>query len=129
MRVYDEATKALSGSLKSGMGYGRDVTSGHSNRIFSVKYHPAEPHTILSGGWDNTIQVWDTRAGHSVREEIDSATVDFNSLCALISLKDAPFPPIISHINQAVVRSQSHLFMIAFARFGPSMVLTCAETV
>jgi WD40 repeat protein len=67
VRVYDEATKALSGRLKSGMGYGKDVTSGHSNRIFSVKYHPTEAHTILSGGWDNTVQVWDTRVGHSVR--------------------------------------------------------------
>eukprot|EP00913_Durusdinium_trenchii_P031706 g29692.t1 len=42
-------------------------TAGHSNRIFSLKYHPEDPNIILSGGWDNTVQVWDTRKGISVK--------------------------------------------------------------
>ena len=67
VRVYDEATKALTASLKSGMGFGSSQTTGHSNRVFSVKFHPTDENLLLSGGWDNTIQVWDVRAGHSVR--------------------------------------------------------------
>ncbi|RHY34961.1 hypothetical protein DYB32_000530 [Aphanomyces invadans] len=43
------------------------LTAGHSNRVFSVKFHPLDENTIISGGWDNTIQIWDTRVGHSVR--------------------------------------------------------------
>ena len=30
-------------------------TAGHSNRVFSLKYHPDDPNIILSGGWDNTV--------------------------------------------------------------------------
>jgi hypothetical protein len=40
-----------------------DIGSGgsHSNRIFAVCFHPVEKDLILSGGWDNTIQIWDAR--------------------------------------------------------------------
>jgi len=48
-----------------------DVANGaggsHSNRIFAVCFHPHDTDIILSGGWDNTIQIWDARvsgAGH-----------------------------------------------------------------
>lgn len=64
VRIYDEATKRQVQALQGG-----DLknTAGHSNRVFALKYHPMHPHIILSGGWDNTVQVWDTRKGHSVR--------------------------------------------------------------
>mmetsp|Transcript_38531 Transcript_38531/g.110608 ORF Transcript_38531/g.110608 Transcript_38531/m.110608 type:complete len:370 (+) Transcript_38531:116-1225(+) len=64
VRVYDEATKRHVQTLQGG---DLKETAGHSNRVFSLKYHPQHPHIILSGGWDNTVQVWDTRLGHSVR--------------------------------------------------------------
>ena len=40
-----------------------DIGSGgsHSNRIFAICFHPLEKEIILSGGWDNTIQIWDAR--------------------------------------------------------------------
>ncbi|KAI8853417.1 WD40-repeat-containing domain protein [Chytridium lagenaria] len=37
------------------------------NRVFSVKFHPTDPNVLVSGGWDNTLQIWDVRVGHSVR--------------------------------------------------------------
>jgi len=64
VRLYDEATKRLTAQLHAG---DLKETAGHSNRIFSLMYHPYEPNLILSGGWDNTVQVWDTRRGHSIR--------------------------------------------------------------
>jgi len=64
VRVYDEATKRLVQTLQGG---DQKNTAGHSNRVFSLKYHPTHPNIILSGGWDNTVQIWDTRKGHSVR--------------------------------------------------------------
>lgn len=32
-------------------------TTGHSNRVFSLKFHPNDPNCIVTGGWDMTLQV------------------------------------------------------------------------
>jgi COMPASS component SWD3 len=67
VRVYDEATKTLLTTMKGGGGYSITATPGHSNRIFSVKMVPHDPNMVISGGWDNTVQFWDMRAGVAVR--------------------------------------------------------------
>ena len=54
VRVYDESTKTLVSTLKGGMA---QVTPGHSNRVFSLKFNPDDPNLLVSGGWDNTVQV------------------------------------------------------------------------
>jgi len=62
LRVYDEATKKLKCHLTEG---DRNRTAGHSNRVFSLKV--VDSNTMMSGGWDNTVQIWDARKGYSVR--------------------------------------------------------------
>ncbi|KAI9136646.1 WD40-repeat-containing domain protein [Paraphysoderma sedebokerense] len=64
IRIYDEITRKLSAKLFAGY---KDVTAGHSNRIFAVKFHPSQPNLVVSGGWDNTIQIWDIRCDSSIR--------------------------------------------------------------
>jgi WD40 repeat protein len=69
VRLYDEATKTLTASLQSGLsGFsgGSQTTPGHSNRIFSVKFHPTDENILISGGWDNTVVTWDKRTGGAV---------------------------------------------------------------
>ena len=66
VRVYDEATKSLVTKMSGGLGYTPKTAPGHSNRVFSVKFAP-DQNLILSGGWDNTIQIWDIRQGAAVR--------------------------------------------------------------
>jgi WD40 repeat protein len=67
IRVYDEATKEQVCCLEGGvMGDRSAQAAGHSNRVFSVKFTHDE-NVLLSGGWDNTVHVWDIRAGASVR--------------------------------------------------------------
>jgi len=41
--------------------------AGHSNRVFSLRFHPTDDNVLLSAGWDNTIQMWDLRTEGSVR--------------------------------------------------------------
>lgn len=64
VRVYDESTKKLAQVLVGGDSVN---TPGHSNRVFSLKYHPVVRGLLLTGGWDNTVQFWDLRCGHAVR--------------------------------------------------------------
>uniref|UniRef100_A0A3P9AN43 Anaphase-promoting complex subunit 4-like WD40 domain-containing protein n=1 Tax=Esox lucius TaxID=8010 RepID=A0A3P9AN43_ESOLU len=45
----------------------RTVMDGHCFRVFAVTFHPEKEREFISGGWDNTIQFWDTRQQHSVR--------------------------------------------------------------
>ena len=80
VKVYDEETRAVIASMKSGtmmagaMSPGAEAPSsgmgagtGHSNRIFSVVWHPqeGEGNILASGGWDNTVQIWDLRCAPS----------------------------------------------------------------
>jgi WD40 repeat protein len=64
IRVYEEGTKTMAGVLSSGL---TQKTTGHSNRVYSLKFKKDEFNVLVSGGWDNTVLIWDTRAGHSVR--------------------------------------------------------------
>ncbi|KAG4104036.1 WD40 repeat-like protein [Neocallimastix lanati (nom. inval.)] len=64
VRVYDDETTNLLYDVFAGKdGY----TSGHSNKIFSVKFHPKDSNVLVSAGWDNTVQIWDCRVKYSVR--------------------------------------------------------------
>ncbi|XP_066915958.1 WD repeat-containing protein 5-like [Clytia hemisphaerica] len=47
-----------------------EVMDGHVMRVFSVQYNPSDDHTFISGGWDGTIQWWDTRVSnkYSIRK-------------------------------------------------------------
>ena len=36
---------------------------GHDNRIFAVKF--IDDNTIISGGWDSVVHIWDIRNGKS----------------------------------------------------------------
>lgn len=44
-----------------------DVVDGHKSRVFGVCFNPKSAHELISAGWDNTIQFWDTRQAHSLR--------------------------------------------------------------
>ena len=57
VRLYDEDMKTEIGQMKP---YLFDQP-GHSGRIFCVKFFPNDTSTIYSGGWDKTIQFYDTR--------------------------------------------------------------------
>ena len=61
VKIYDETTpmKDLIMTLKPN---GRNLP-GHTNRIFSLKFHHTDENILFSSGWDNTVQINDLRAG------------------------------------------------------------------
>lgn len=42
------------------MKEGKDLP-GHSNRVFCVKYNQFDSNQVASGGWDDTVQIYDVR--------------------------------------------------------------------
>ena len=62
VRVYDEATKSCVVEFQ-----GSATTQGHANRIFAIKFNPEDPNILVSGGWDNTVKVWDMREGVAIK--------------------------------------------------------------
>lgn len=64
--VFDEETKKQMVCLQGGDTL---TTTGHSSRVQAVKFHQSkgEPQTVISGGWDSSVQFWDLRVGHAVR--------------------------------------------------------------
>jgi len=38
---------------------------GHDNRVFAVKF--VDDKTLISGGWDSVIYIWDLRQGKTIR--------------------------------------------------------------
>ncbi|KAM4772669.1 uncharacterized protein WCC33_004365 [Rhinophrynus dorsalis] len=46
------------------------VMSGHTRRIFALRFHPGEHHIFLTGGWDNSVKIWDKRMSKEARRVI-----------------------------------------------------------
>lgn len=44
-----------------------DTMDGHKSRVFSACFNPKSAHELISAGWDDTVQFWDTRQAHALR--------------------------------------------------------------
>eukprot|EP00388_Colpodella_angusta_P032784 GDKK01027745.1.p1 GENE.GDKK01027745.1~~GDKK01027745.1.p1 ORF type:complete len:451 (+),score=72.01 GDKK01027745.1:28-1353(+) len=80
IRAYDEQTKQL---ISQHSGGREPMAAGHSLTVFAMKCHTTEPNLLVSAGWDNTIQLWDIRAGdqavNSIRNvEVRGEGLDFS---------------------------------------------------
>ncbi|XP_047142236.1 dynein assembly factor with WD repeat domains 1 isoform X1 [Hydra vulgaris] len=68
INVYDVTTNQK--ILRMQPSTNSDIMDGHVMRVFSVQYHPYDNHVFVSGGWDDTVQWWDTRISdkHSIKK-------------------------------------------------------------
>lgn len=60
--MYDEHTRELAATLN----YNGLRIPQHSSRIFCTKFVPDDPKVFLTGAWDNTSKIYDTRVGKPV---------------------------------------------------------------
>ncbi|KAG7209405.1 hypothetical protein KM043_015498 [Ampulex compressa] len=63
--LYDEETKT-----QERIFHGSDapeVMDGHKSRIFSACFNPKSAHELITAGWDDTVQFWDTRQPYALR--------------------------------------------------------------
>jgi len=66
VRLYDYQSKKLITEY-SRNEFDLETTRGHCNRVFSIKFNPNDTNVMYSGGWDDTVQVWDLRSSSSTR--------------------------------------------------------------
>ncbi|XP_063077322.1 uncharacterized protein LOC134467353 [Engraulis encrasicolus] len=65
VQLYDLATHQVIQAFKPSST--RTIMDGHRLRVFALAFHPEREREFISGGWDNTVQFWDTRQPHAVR--------------------------------------------------------------
>ncbi|XP_026666644.1 uncharacterized protein LOC108621977 [Ceratina calcarata] len=63
--LYDEETKIQERVFQASDSL--EVMDGHKSRVFSACFNPKSAHELISAGWDNTIQFWDTRQPYALR--------------------------------------------------------------
>lgn len=71
VRVFDVKTNQLLRTLGPGRLFrsaeqNMGNPEGHTNRVHSVIFNPADKNLCYSGGWDNTVQFWDIRQSRPV---------------------------------------------------------------
>ncbi|XP_061439787.1 small ribosomal subunit protein RACK1-like isoform X2 [Rhineura floridana] len=74
IRLYDSHTNQLFHVMQApDFMAGDEFTphSGHSRRIFALCFHPTELHLFLTGGWDNSVKVWDKRVPKGAQSVIN----------------------------------------------------------
>ncbi|KAE8605659.1 hypothetical protein XENTR_v10015267 [Xenopus tropicalis] len=73
IRLYDSHTHQILQTVEAPDSLNDDdvsLTSGHTRRIFALRFHPEEHHVFVTGGWDNSVKVWDKRITKEARSVI-----------------------------------------------------------
>ncbi|CAK9795835.1 Uncharacterized WD repeat-containing protein alr2800 [Anthophora quadrimaculata] len=63
--LYDEETKMQERVFHASESL--EVMDGHKSRVFSACFNPKSAHELISAGWDDTVQFWDTRQPYALR--------------------------------------------------------------
>ncbi|XP_063771077.1 uncharacterized protein LOC134908833 isoform X2 [Pseudophryne corroboree] len=96
IRLYDSHTnEVLNVLLAPDILIGDDLTltSGHSRRIFALKFHPSEYHLFLTGGWDDSI-----KNNHILTASwVAQNALQLWELRTRSLIQDVPFPASVLH--------------------------------
>eukprot|EP01017_Pseudomicrothorax_dubius_P006409 TRINITY_DN1181_c0_g2_i6.p1 TRINITY_DN1181_c0_g2~~TRINITY_DN1181_c0_g2_i6.p1 ORF type:complete len:310 (+),score=31.24 TRINITY_DN1181_c0_g2_i6:356-1285(+) len=132
VRVYDDNTKSLVVTFNAAAWY----QTGHSNRVFSIKFVNDDPNILLTGGWDNTIRVWDIRESTSVRAiygpTISGDSLDYSQGTILtgsyrnkdqLQLWDFGTGKVIQNIDWGGNSEQVYIYAAQFSKFVPHYII------
>jgi len=138
VRVYDENKKSVSIELKDS-----EQATGHTNRVFCVKYAQKMQNILLSGGWDKTIQIWDTRQQHAIASifgpEIAGDAIDFQDNVILtgscrerdqLQLWDFGTRKKIANIlweENAAVKKKTYIYSAQFSKSSDKYIIAASS--
>ncbi|XP_057295816.1 uncharacterized WD repeat-containing protein alr3466-like [Hydractinia symbiolongicarpus] len=68
INLYDTDTSTVVMVMEPSMN--SEIMDGHVMRVFAVQFNPEDKNVFVSGGWDDTIQWWDSRekGGYSIKK-------------------------------------------------------------
>ncbi|KAG2463473.1 DAW1 factor, partial [Polypterus senegalus] len=72
LHVYDTETRQLVQTCQGSIALNK--MDGHRFRVFAVAFHPDMETEFISGGWDNTVQLWDYKTGNKLSDIPDDHT-------------------------------------------------------
>ncbi|XP_029462936.1 dynein assembly factor with WDR repeat domains 1-like [Rhinatrema bivittatum] len=64
IHVYDTETKHRVSTCQPSPSM--TIMNGHRSRVFALAFHPESNEQFISGGWDNTVQFWNTQSQHAL---------------------------------------------------------------
>lgn len=75
IKIYDARNNQLINVLEPAdyVTSGKELRpiDGHTRRIYALRFHPQERHIFVSGGWDDSIKIWDKRMASEARKVIN----------------------------------------------------------
>ncbi|XP_069775337.1 uncharacterized protein [Narcine bancroftii] len=75
IRIYDTRNNHLINVLEPAdhVTSGKELKpiDGHTRRIYALRFHPQERHIFVSGGWDDSIKIWDKRMSNEARKVLN----------------------------------------------------------
>ncbi|XP_014226448.1 general transcriptional corepressor tupA-like [Trichogramma pretiosum] len=108
----------------------------HQMRVYAVKFNPADDNVFMSGGWDNTVKIWDSRIGEKcvrmihgphicgdsidIREDrlLTGSHVVKDSL-QIWDLQSCKLIETINPINRSVSEKGEHIYAAQFFHGDP----------
>lgn len=139
VRLYDGVKHCLAGVLEP-QG---PQAPGHSSRVFSLKFS-SDSRLLLSGGWDSTIHIWDTRIHRAVGALLGAymcgdaldlkddtvlagswqpkRQIQLYSLRTMSLLKAVAWP-----LHRDDLEDSCHVYSVQFAKSGPAVILAAGS--